>query len=142
MSSPEPRTPIAVVGVSAIFPGSTERQGFWRDIVTGRDLITDVPDNYWLIDDYYDPDPSAPDRTYGKRGAFLGAGLLLRFNGVGLSARLSARLGGRARLEVIDRARHAPNLEHPEAFNRLVVPFLRAGRVRRPAAGSARPVAP
>ncbi len=59
-----------------------------------------------------------------------------------LAWRLSARLGGRARLEVIDRARHAPNLEHPEAFNRLVVPFLRAGRVRRPAAGSARPVAP
>ena len=72
MSSPTPRTPIAVVGVSAIFPGSQDRQGFWRDIVTGRDLITDVPDNYWLIDDYYDPDPKAPDKTYGKRGSFLG----------------------------------------------------------------------
>ncbi len=27
---------------------------------------------HWLIEDYYDPDPSAPDKTYSKRGAFLG----------------------------------------------------------------------
>src|SRR5437899_2389827 len=34
--------PIAVVGVSAIFPGSTDAYGFWRDILAGKDLITDV----------------------------------------------------------------------------------------------------
>ena len=65
------QVPIAIVGVSALFPGSTDAQGFWRDILLGRDLITDVPATHWLIDDYYDPDPSAPDKTYSKRGAFL-----------------------------------------------------------------------
>ena len=35
------------------------------------DLITDVPPGHWLIEDYYDPDPSAPDKTYARRGAFL-----------------------------------------------------------------------
>lgn len=39
--------------------------------MAGRDLITEVPENHWLVDDYYDPDPSAPDMTYSKRGAFL-----------------------------------------------------------------------
>ncbi|WP_437928900.1 SDR family NAD(P)-dependent oxidoreductase [Sorangium sp. So ce291] len=68
-SSPIP--PIAVVGVSAIFPGSLDAHGFWRDILAGTDLITDVPETHWLIEDYYDPDPSAPDKTYAKRGAFL-----------------------------------------------------------------------
>ncbi|WP_437648433.1 SDR family NAD(P)-dependent oxidoreductase [Sorangium sp. So ce362] len=63
--------PIAVVGVSAIFPGSLDAHGFWRDILAGTDLITDVPSTHWLIEDYYDPDPSAPDKTYAKRGAFL-----------------------------------------------------------------------
>ena len=45
--------------------------GFWRNILAGRDLITDVPPSRWLIEDYYDPDPPAPDKTYGRRGAFL-----------------------------------------------------------------------
>jgi len=63
--------PIAVVGVSALFPGSNDASGFWRDILQGRDLLTDVPGSHWRIDDYYDADPSAPDKTYAKRGGFL-----------------------------------------------------------------------
>ncbi len=65
------RTPIAVVGVSAILPGSSDKSGFWRDIVRGADLLTDVPPSHWLVDDYYDPDPTATDKTYAKRGGFL-----------------------------------------------------------------------
>jgi len=33
--------------------------------------MSDVPESHWLIEDYYDPDPSVPDKTYAKRGAFL-----------------------------------------------------------------------
>ena len=65
------RGPLAIVGVSALFPGSTSAQGFWRDILAGRDLITEVPETHWLIEDYYDPDPKAPDKTYARRGGFL-----------------------------------------------------------------------
>jgi len=65
------QVPIAVVGVSALFPGSSDENGFWRDILAGRDLIRDVPPSHWLIEDYYDPDPAAPDKTYAHRGAFL-----------------------------------------------------------------------
>ncbi|UXI65952.1 type I polyketide synthase [Tahibacter amnicola] len=70
MSSPQ-RQPIAIVGVSAIFPGSHDANGFWRDILAGKDLLTDVPSTHWRIDDYYDADPSAPDKTYARRGGFL-----------------------------------------------------------------------
>lgn len=65
------RQPIAIVGVSAIFPGSHDANGFWRDILAGKDLLTDVPSTHWRIDDYYDADPSAPDKTYARRGGFL-----------------------------------------------------------------------
>ena len=71
MSSHRKQPPIAVVGVSALFPGSTDSRGFWHDILAGKDLITDVPESHWLIDDYYDPDPKALDKTYAKRGGFL-----------------------------------------------------------------------
>ena len=63
--------PVAIVGVSALFPGSMDKRGFWRDILRGRDLIEDVPQTHWLLDDYYDPDPQAEDKTYSRRGAFL-----------------------------------------------------------------------
>jgi len=62
---------IAVVGVSALFAGSSDAHGFWRDILAGRDLITDVPASHWLIEDYYDADPKAQDKTYARRGAFI-----------------------------------------------------------------------
>lgn len=65
------RPPLAIVGIGAIYPGSHEAGGFWRNVVEGRDLITDVPPHYWLVEDFYDPDPRAPDKTYCKRGAFL-----------------------------------------------------------------------
>ena len=66
------RPDIAVVGAGALFPGSLDGKGFWKDILAGTDLITDVPASHWLIEDYYDPDPSVTDKTYAKRGAFLG----------------------------------------------------------------------
>ncbi|MFV8749677.1 SDR family oxidoreductase [Nannocystaceae bacterium ST9] len=65
------RPPIAVVGVSALFPGSQDATGFWTDIRSGADLLTEVPATHWLPEDYYDPDPSAPDKTYAKRGGFI-----------------------------------------------------------------------
>ena len=43
----------------------------WRDIVAGKDQLTEIPKAHWLIDDYYDADPKAPDKTYAKRGGFI-----------------------------------------------------------------------
>src|SRR5262249_55860919 len=63
--------PIAIVGVSALFPGSIEKDGFWKDILAGTDRMTEIPESHWLIEDYYDADPSKPDKTYAKRGAFI-----------------------------------------------------------------------
>ncbi|MEC7986195.1 MAG: beta-ketoacyl synthase N-terminal-like domain-containing protein, partial [Myxococcota bacterium] len=71
MSYSSSRPPIAVVGASALFPGSVGATQFWRNILDGTDLISDVPSSHWLIEDYYSPDPNVPDMTYGKRGGFL-----------------------------------------------------------------------
>ena len=65
------RPPLAIVGVSALFPGSTDATGFWRDILRGRDLLTEIPESHWLLEDYYDPDPKARDKTYARRGGFI-----------------------------------------------------------------------
>jgi acyl transferase domain-containing protein len=62
---------VAVVGVAALFPGSTEPDGFWRTIMRGEHPVREVPRSHWLIEDYYDPDPAAPGKTYSKYGMFL-----------------------------------------------------------------------
>ncbi|WP_433379444.1 SDR family NAD(P)-dependent oxidoreductase [Actinoplanes sp. CA-142083] len=63
--------PIAVVGVAALMPGARDTAEFWRTIVTGQDLITELPPGRWPADGFYDPDPATPDTTYSNRGAFL-----------------------------------------------------------------------
>lgn len=63
--------PIAIVGMSCLFPQSTDVDGFWQLICTGKDAITEVPETHWSPDDYFDPDPKRPDFTYCKRGGFL-----------------------------------------------------------------------
>src|SRR3984957_3868193 len=63
--------PIAVVGIAALMPGARDTAEFWHNIVTGRDLVTEVPPGRWPSEEFYDPDPSTPDTTYSRRGAFL-----------------------------------------------------------------------
>ncbi|MCX5982871.1 MAG: SDR family NAD(P)-dependent oxidoreductase [Nostocales cyanobacterium LacPavin_0920_SED1_MAG_38_18] len=64
-------TDVAIVGMASIFPQAKSLQEYWENIVQKVDCITDVPASRWHIDDYYDPDPKTPDKTYCKRGGFL-----------------------------------------------------------------------
>jgi len=63
--------PIAIIGMSSIFPQAKNIQDFWDNIINEVDCIIDVPPSRWSIDDYYDPDPTAVDKTYCKRGGFI-----------------------------------------------------------------------
>jgi polyketide-type polyunsaturated fatty acid synthase PfaA len=65
------QTPIAIVGMASILPRSRNLQEYWSKIVEKVDCITDVPASRWNIEDYYDPDPRSPDKTYCKRGGFI-----------------------------------------------------------------------
>ncbi len=65
------KTPIAVVGLSSIFADAKNIEEFWTNIIEGKDSIKEVPESRWNIDDYYDPDMRAPDKTYCKVGGFL-----------------------------------------------------------------------
>jgi len=65
------KTPIAVIGIAGLFPDSKDIEEYWDNIINEVDTIKDVPASRWKIEDYYDPDPSAPDKTYSKRGGFI-----------------------------------------------------------------------
>ncbi len=70
-TQPVRTTPIAVVGVSSIFPGTTSTIAFWRDILEGTDRLTEVPRTHFLRDDYFDARAGTPDKVYSTRGGFL-----------------------------------------------------------------------
>jgi acyl transferase domain-containing protein/sensor domain CHASE-containing protein len=65
------KNPVAVIGMSAMFADAKNIEEYWTNIIQSKDSIKDVPPNRWLIDDYYDADMTAPDKTYCKRGGFL-----------------------------------------------------------------------
>ena len=62
---------IAIVGVGAILPDALSAPAFWQNILNKRYCISETPANRWRIADYYDPDPSAPDKTYSKIGGWV-----------------------------------------------------------------------
>ncbi len=62
---------VAVVAIGAMLPDAPNAPAFWKNIRDKRYSITEVPANRWSIANYYDPDPSAPDKTYSKIGGWV-----------------------------------------------------------------------
>ncbi|MEB4209609.1 type I polyketide synthase [Mycobacterium sp. 94-17] len=63
--------PIAIVAVSCRFPGAPDPDAFWDLLSDGVDAIREVPEERFDIDEFYDPDPDAPGKTYTRFGGFL-----------------------------------------------------------------------
>ena len=55
-----------IVGVGAVLPDAPNAPAFWQNIQNSRYSISEVPDDRWDPNLYYDPDPKAPLKTYSK----------------------------------------------------------------------------
>ncbi len=62
---------IAIVGAGAILPDAANVPEFWENVKNGRYSITEVQPERWDPALYYDPDHSAPDKTYSKIGGWV-----------------------------------------------------------------------
>ncbi|MBC6445565.1 type I polyketide synthase [Actinokineospora xionganensis] len=65
-----PPLDIAIVGMSAMFPGADTLAAFWSTVVGGADQVTEVPAGRWDVDTYY-AEGGGPGRTPSKWGGFL-----------------------------------------------------------------------
>ncbi|HKP40452.1 SDR family NAD(P)-dependent oxidoreductase [Mycobacterium sp.] len=63
--------PIAIVGMACRVPGASNPDEFWSLLSGGADMIREIPDDRYDINDFYDPDPDAPGRIYTRYGGFL-----------------------------------------------------------------------
>lgn len=82
---------IAIVGMSCVFPGAADLTAYWNNILAKLDATSDPPDD-WGIDQFFDPESEENDRTYCKRGGWLGD--LATFNPVELGVMPNAVDGG------------------------------------------------
>jgi acyl transferase domain-containing protein/phosphopantetheinyl transferase (holo-ACP synthase) len=64
---------VAIVGMACLFPGAPDVDAYWANILGKVDAVTDPPPEAWDPDVYYDPDFSDVDRTYCRRGGYLGS---------------------------------------------------------------------
>ncbi len=62
---------LAIIGIGCLFPGADNQASYWANIREGVDAISDIPATHWKLADYHNPDPKAPDHTYGRRGGFI-----------------------------------------------------------------------
>ncbi|MFB2892460.1 SDR family NAD(P)-dependent oxidoreductase [Aerosakkonemataceae cyanobacterium BLCC-F50] len=62
---------IAVIGMGCHYPGASEIQQLWENILAKRRQFRQLPDRRLPLSEYYDPDPQVSDKTYGSRAAVI-----------------------------------------------------------------------
>ncbi len=66
--SPEP---IAIVGISGIFPMAKDVNEFWKNLTEGKDCITEIPKERWDWREYYGDPKQDINKTNAKWGGFI-----------------------------------------------------------------------
>jgi polyketide synthase PksM len=68
------REPIAIVGISGVYPMAPDLDTYWRNLRDGRDCVGEIPADRWSLDDFYEPDPERAielGKSYSRWGGFL-----------------------------------------------------------------------
>ena len=70
----DPFEPIAIVGLGAILPDSTNAESFWQNVLDAHVSIGDIPEGRWVISDHWlegGPKNIPEGKTYSRIGAFV-----------------------------------------------------------------------
>ncbi|SEL14132.1 Acyl transferase domain-containing protein [Stigmatella aurantiaca] len=90
--------PIAIVGIGCRVPQASGPEAFWRLLEGGVDAIREVPASRWKVDDYYDPQPGVPGKTYTRWGGFLDGADQFDAQFFGIAPREAANMDPQQRL--------------------------------------------
>ena len=64
-------TRIAVVGIACRYPDATSPRELWENALAGRRAFRRLPDVRMKLDDYWDADPTVPDKFYARNAAVI-----------------------------------------------------------------------
>ncbi|WP_159726841.1 SDR family NAD(P)-dependent oxidoreductase [Methylosinus sp. Ce-a6] len=64
---------VAVVGMHGRFPGASNLDAFWANLLAGVDFVSEIPADRWRLDGFYEKgaDSRKSGRSYAKWGSFL-----------------------------------------------------------------------
>src|SRR6266513_5348044 len=63
---------IAIIGIGCRFPGGVnDTESFWKLLVEGREVVSDVPPDRWNVERFYDAEPGLVGKSIAKRGGFV-----------------------------------------------------------------------
>ena len=66
--------PIAIIGISGVYPQAADLEQFWTNLEAGRDCIGEIPADRWSLDGFYEPDVERAveqGKSYSKWGGFI-----------------------------------------------------------------------
>ena len=63
--------PLAIVGMSCMFPDSPNLRVYWQNISKSFDAVQEIPVDRWPIEAYFSPDRLARDKFYSRWAAYL-----------------------------------------------------------------------
>jgi acyl transferase domain-containing protein/acyl carrier protein/enoyl-CoA hydratase/carnithine racemase/NAD(P)-dependent dehydrogenase (short-subunit alcohol dehydrogenase family) len=73
-SQPSEAEPIAIIGMSGVYPDAPDLDTFWENLLAGHDAVGEIPADRWSLDGFFEPDPdkaAAEGKSYSRWGAFL-----------------------------------------------------------------------
>jgi enediyne polyketide synthase len=62
---------VAIVGVGCRYPDANSPAELWENVLAGRRAFRRIPDERLRLEDYWSPDPTAPDRFYARNAAVI-----------------------------------------------------------------------
>ena len=63
--------PIAIVGIACRYPDASSPDELWENVLAGRRAFRRIPDERMRLEDYWSPDPAAPDKFYARKAAVI-----------------------------------------------------------------------
>ena len=61
---------IAIIGIACRFPGAKNYQEYWQNLISGKDTVSEIPEERWDWQKYYG-DPQQDNKTNSKWGGFI-----------------------------------------------------------------------
>ncbi|MGU3498287.1 SDR family NAD(P)-dependent oxidoreductase [Mycobacterium sp. C31M] len=61
----------AIIGYAARLPGAADADGYWDVLRNGRDTVTEIPQDRWDVDQFFDADAGAPGKVVTRRAGFV-----------------------------------------------------------------------
>lgn len=62
---------IAIIGMAGIFPDAQDIDEYWKNLIMGKDCMSEVSDERWNKELFYTPDLKDSDHVHSKWGGFI-----------------------------------------------------------------------